>query len=124
MDGGGRGGGVVPQAVLEAGVRVVGRGGRGRRRHEIGEGHALGEGVQAHEVKVAGGQGLGVVGAGVEGLGQLVQGAVEGRFEDAGGAHARGQTQGVDDLLGAGIWGQLTSGRTGTCEQPSYPPPP
>ena len=71
MDCGGRGGGVVPQPVLEARVRVVGRGGRGRRGHEIGEGHPLGEGVQAHGVKVAGRQGLGVVGAGVESLGQL-----------------------------------------------------
>lgn len=79
----------VPQAVLEAGVGVrVIRGGGGRRRgHKVGQRDSLGEGVQAHGVKVAGSQGLGVVGVGVEGPGQLVQGAVEGRFEDAGGTH-------------------------------------
>lgn len=81
--------GEVPHTFLEAGfrVRVIGGGGGRRRGHEVGQRDALGEGVQTHGVKVAGSQGLGVVGAGVEGLGQLVQRAVEGRFEDAGGAH-------------------------------------
>lgn len=109
------GGSEVPQPILKASVGVIGGGWRGGRGYKVGQRHSLGEGVQTHGVKVAGGQGLAVVGAGVERLRQLVQGAVEGRFEDAGGAHARWQTQRVGDLLRAGVWGQLTPEERKNC---------
>jgi len=113
MDCGWRGHCEVPQSILKARVRVI-RWCRWRRRgYEVGERDPLGEGVQTHGVKVASSQGLGVVGAGVEGLGQLVQGAVEGGFKDTGSTHARGQAEAVDDLLWAGVWGPLTPERGG-----------
>lgn len=110
MDSGWRGHCEVPQSILKAKVWIV-RGRRRRRgRHKVGEWDPLSEGVQTHGVEVAGGQSLGVVGAGVEGLRQLVQGAVEGGFQRARRAHARGKTQRVDDLLWAGVWRQFTPG--------------
>lgn len=114
MGGGGgrRWGGKVPQPVLvEARVRVIGRRRRRWRGDEVGQRDPLREGVEAHGVEVARGQGLGLVGAGVEVLGQLLQGAVQGAvvggLEDAGGPHARQQAQCVGDLLGPGVRGQL-----------------
>lgn len=113
MDCGWRGDCKVPKSILETRVWVIWRCRWGRWGYKVGQGDPLGEGVQTHGVKVAGGQGLGVVGAGVEGLSQLVQGAVEGGFEDAGRTHTRGQTKGVDDLLWTGVWWQLTPERGG-----------
>ena len=108
MDCGGRSNSEVPESILKARVWVIRGCWWGRRGYKVGEGDPLGEGVQTHGVKVASSQSLGVIGAGVEGLGQLVQGAVEGGFEDTGSTHTRGQAEGVDDLLRAGVWWQLT----------------
>lgn len=113
MDCGWRSNGEIPQSVLEARVWVIWRCWWRRWGYKVGEGDPLGEGVQTHGVKVAGSQSLRVVGAGIEGLGQLVQGAVEGGFENTGSTHARGQTESVDDLLWAGVWQQLTPERGG-----------
>lgn len=109
MDSGWRGDCEVPQSVLEARVWVIRRCWWGRRGYKVGERDPLSKGVQTHGIKVLGSQRLGVVGARIEGLGQLVQGAVEGGFEDAGSTHTRGQTEGVNDFLWAGVWWQLTS---------------
>ena len=107
------GGCVVPQSVLKARIWVIWRRWWGRGGYKVGERDPLCKGVKTHGVKVACSQGLGVVGTGVEGLGQLVQGAVEGGFEDTGGPHARGQTEGVDDLLWAGVRWQPNPERGG-----------
>lgn len=109
MDSGWRGDREVPQSILKAWVWVIWRCWWGRRGYKVGERNPLCKWVQAHGVKVAGSQSLGVIGTGVESLGQLIQGAVEGGFEYTGCPHTRWQTEGVDDLLWASIWWQLTS---------------
>lgn len=104
MNCGWRGNCEVPQPINKTRIWVIGGSRRRWWGHEVGEGDPLGEGVKTHRVKVLGSQGLGVVGTGIERLGQLVKGAVEGSLKDTCCSHTRGKTEGVDDLLWTGVW--------------------